>query len=162
MCTSTPPSCCVTAATGVSSRVSNDAPEAIASRRLRVPVGESDAAARELGECEAPARERMPAEDADGAGLIEPAVRDGLELGREDVALLVVQLELVEPLGDRLAVEAREPVGAEQRVMGLWQRLLDAVDELVPAALGDRVPLGDRPGAALVADEPALRRRRPR
>ena len=37
----------------------------------------------------------------------------------------------------------------------LRKRVLDAVHELVPATLGDRVALGDRPRAPLLAHEPA-------
>ena len=43
----------------------------------------------------------------------------------------------------------------EERVVRKRERLLDAVDELVPAPLGNRVALRDRPRAALVAHEPA-------
>jgi len=82
-------------------------------------------------------------------------VCERLELGGEDVALLVVQIELVHPFGDGLAVEPCKAIAREERVVRKRERVLDAVDELIPAALGDRVPLGKRSWVALVADEPA-------
>jgi hypothetical protein len=76
--------------------------------------------------------------------------------------LFLVELELVETIGDRQPVDAREPVEGKQRIVRIREGVEDAVDEAVPASLGDRVPLGDRPLAPFAADptsEPAPRRR---
>src|SRR6185312_10017773 len=82
-------------------------------------------------------------------------VRQRLELGGEHVALLLVEVELVDPLGDRLRVESRELVAGQERIVGKRERLLDAVHEPVPPALGDLVSPRDRAGAPLVSHEPA-------
>ena len=118
-------------------------------------VQEGDAASRLLREREAAARERVPAKHRHSAGVVQVPVRKRLELGPEDVALLLVEVELLDALRDRLPVEARQLVRREERVVRKRKRLLDAVDELVPAPLGNRVALRDRPRAALVAHEPA-------
>ncbi len=117
-------------------------------------VAQRHPAAGVLGELQAAARQLVPAQDADRAAVAEVAVHHGLELGREHVALLVVELDLLHPLGHRQPVEALEQVDPQQRVVRGREGVVDAVDEPVPAAPGDRVALGDRALAALVADEP--------
>ena len=52
----------------------------------------------------------MPAEHRNGTGVFERRARQRLELGLEHCTLLLVELELVEPFGDREPVEAGEPV----------------------------------------------------
>ena len=97
-----------TAATGVASRRSNAAASAIAASSAPVPLVDRHPASGELGELEAVARQRVPAQDRHGARLGERAVGDRLELGGQHVALLLVELELGEPLGDRQPIEPRE------------------------------------------------------
>src|SRR4029077_971253 len=80
-------------------------------------VDERDAAAGVLCEREAVARQRVPAQDRGRAGVLERAVRERLELGPQYVALLVRELELGDPLGDRQTIEALEALDREQRVM---------------------------------------------
>ena len=80
-CTSTPDSDCETAATGDSSRTSNEAPPAIAASSAPVPSRERHAPAGVLGERQAVAGERVPAKHAHGARLLERAARERLELG---------------------------------------------------------------------------------
>ena len=94
-----------------------------------------------LRERETAARERMPAKHRNRARVVQVPVRERLELGPEHVALLLVELELVDALRDRLPVEARQLVAREKRVVRKRKRLLDAVDELVPAPLRNRVAL---------------------
>ena len=93
------------------------------------PVGERRPPAGELRERQAVAGERVPAEHRHGARLVERRVGQRLELGVQHLVLLVREVELRHPLGDREAVEAREPVAPEQRVVRLRQRVVDAVDE---------------------------------
>ena len=75
----------------------------------------------------------MPAKHRDRARVVQMPVRKRLELGPEHVALLLVEVELLDALRDRLPVEARQLVAGEERVVRKRKRLLDAVDELVPA-----------------------------
>ena len=77
-----------------------------------------------------------------------------LELRPQHVVLLGRELELADPLRDREPVEASEPVEREQRVMRRGERLLHAVDEAGPAAVGDRVALRHRAGAPQRPHEP--------
>ena len=97
----------------------------------------------------------MPAQDADRAGVVERPVNDRLELRRQHVVLLVVEVELCHPLGHRQPIEALQQVDSKQRVIGRRQSLVDPLHELIPTSLGDRVALGDRAFAALVSDEPS-------
>ena len=125
--------------------------------RLQQPagaVGQRHPPARVLGQRQAVAGERVPAKHADGAGLVQRAVGERLQLGPQHLAVLVVEVELVHPLGDREPVDPRQLLDREHRVVRVRQRPLDAVHELQPAAVGDRVSLGDRPAAPLVADVP--------
>ena len=122
-------------------------------------VPECDTAAGLLGEVERAAGERVPAEHGDRAGVVQMPVGERLELRPEDVVLLLVQVELVDPLCDRLAVEAGELVDRVERIVRQRESLVDSGDELVPAALGDGVAIGYRARAALLAGEPARSRR---
>ena len=117
-------------------------------------LDERHPAARVLGEREAVPREGMPAQDRDRAGVLERCVRQRLELRLEHGTLLLAQLELVEPVGDRQPVEPRQHVQCVKRIVRVRERVADAVDEAVPAPLGDGVPLGDRPLAPLAAHPP--------
>ena len=115
---------------------------------------DGDATSGELGELEAVARQGVPAQDRHSSRLRQRPVCDRLELGLQHVALLLVEVELLDPLGDREPVEARELVQRGQRGVRLRQRLANAVDEAVPPAARDRVPFLDGSRPALVADVP--------
>ena len=67
----------------------------------RVPGRQGDPAAGVLREREAVAGQRMPAQDADRARVLQPAVGERLELCPQHVAVLLVEPELFDPLGDR-------------------------------------------------------------
>ena len=64
----------------------------------------------------------MPAQHADGARVVEVAVRERLELGREHVALLGAEAELGHALRDRLGVERRQRREREERIVRARQR----------------------------------------
>ena len=89
------------------------------------------AAARILGQLEASARERVQAQDADRSGVVQESVGDALELGRQHVALLRVEAELVHALLDRLQVERRQRVDREERIVRTRQRRGRRLDEAV-------------------------------
>ena len=118
------------------------------------PASERHAPARVLRQRQAVAGKGVPAKHAHGARLLERPARERLELGDQDVPLLVGQLELVHPLDDRHPVEPRQAVDVGERVVRERKQLLGARDERVPPTLGDRVALGDRAGAALLTDVP--------
>ena len=106
--TSTPSLTGPSESTGVESHWANGA---CAGNRVDQAIragAERVAAAGVLGQLEAAARERMQAQDADGARIVDEAAGDAFELGREHVALLGVQAELVDALLDRLRIEGRE------------------------------------------------------
>ena len=90
---------------------------------------------------EAVARERVPAQHADRAGVVQVAVGERLELGREHVALLGVEPSSSMRCLDRLRVERRERVEREERIVRARQRARRRLDEAVPGALRDRVAL---------------------
>ena len=125
--------------------------------RLQQPAGargQRHPSARVLGQRQAVAGERVPAKHAGGARLVQRAVGERLQLSPQHLAVLVVEVELVHPLGDREPVDPRQLIDRERRVVRVRQRPLDPVHELQPAAVGDRISLGDRPGAPLVAHVP--------
>jgi hypothetical protein len=103
-------------------------------------VGQRHASARELREREAVARERMRAQHGDGSDLVEWSARQGLELRLEHGSLLRVEVELLDPLGDRQPVETGQLVEREQRVVRIRQRFVNAVDKAVQprAAIASR------------------------
>ena len=82
-------------------------------------------------------------------------MNDRLELRRQHVVLLVVEVELCHPLGHREAIKPLQQVDPKQRVIRCRQRLIDALDELIPASLGDGVALHDGTFAALVPHKPS-------
>ena len=101
---------CLIAATGVSRRVSNRACDAIASSSAAGAARQRHPASGVLGKRQAVARERVPAKNADRPGVVQPAVGQRLQLSPQHVALFRVELELVDPLGDRKRVEAGQQV----------------------------------------------------
>ena len=100
-------------------RRSNGAAAAIACSSAPRSADDRHPAAGVLGQREAVARQRVPAQHRDRAGIVQRRVGQRLELGAQHVALLRVELELVDALGDRQPVEARQLVDREQRIVGL-------------------------------------------
>ena len=94
--TSTPSLTRPTDCTGVESHCANVGLRGHRVDQAARPRAERVDAARLLRELEAEAGERVPAQHADGAGVVEVAVRERLELGREHVALLLAQPQFVD------------------------------------------------------------------
>ncbi|MGB0094161.1 MAG: hypothetical protein WBP81_16715 [Solirubrobacteraceae bacterium] len=77
-----------------------------------------------------------------------------LELGREHIALLLGEGELLDSLRDRETVEPGQAVDRVQRVVRLRQCRLDAFHKPIPAPLHDRVSFSDRGRSPFLTDIP--------
>ena len=125
--------------------------------RVQQPTGagrQGNAAAGVLGERQAVAGQRVPAQHTHGTRVVQAPVRERLELRPQHLVLLAVETKLLHPLGDREPIEPLQLGRFQQRVVRVGECRPHPLHEPVPALLGDHVALADAAASPLPVDVP--------